>query len=188
MADVWNEIGIENTAKGEVLVVNQKLYIPRNLQKELLQELHSTHTCAERMWKTVRSIWMWPALRNEIKSYVSQCPSCAEMARSKAHQPPPEVPEEMLIIGPMDRVGVDLFHLEGRDYLIMVDLFSNFKWVKEMKRTHSQDIIKAMEGWFHSAGIPRCVRSDGGPQFCSEYANWLASLGILQETSSPCNS
>ena len=102
LADVWNEMGIENTAKGEVLVVNQKLYIPRNLRKELLQELHSTHACAERMWKTVRSIWMWPALRNEIKSYVSQCPSCAEMARSKAHQPPPEVPEEMLIIGPMD--------------------------------------------------------------------------------------
>ena len=88
----------------------------------------------------------------------------------------------------MDRVGVDLYHLEGRDYVIMVDIFSNFTWVKEMKRTHSQDIIKAMEGWFHSAGIPRCGRSDGGPQFRSEYAKWLASLGILQETSNPYNS
>ena len=37
LADVWNEMGIENTAKGEVLVVNQKLYIPRNLRKELLK-------------------------------------------------------------------------------------------------------------------------------------------------------
>merc|ERR1711888_374310 len=160
----------------------------RNLRKELLKELHSTHACAERMWKTIRSIWMWPALRNEIRSYVSQCPSCAETARRKTHQPPPEIPEEMLIIGPMDQVGVDLFHLEGHDYLIMVDHFSNYKWVKEMKRTHSQDIIKAMEDWFHAAGVPRCVRSDGGPQFRGEYANWLASLGILQETSSPYNS
>ena len=57
-----------------------------------------------------------------------------------------------------------------------------------MKRTHSQDIIKAMENWFHTAGIPQCVRSDGGPQFHNEYANWLASLGIPQETSSPYNS
>ena len=88
---------------------------------------------------------MWPALRNEIRSYMSQCPSCAEMARSKAHQPPPEIPEEMLIIGTMDREGVDLFHLEGREDLIMVDHFSNYKWVKEMKKTHSQDVIKAME-------------------------------------------
>ena len=104
-------MGIENTAKGEVLVVNQKLYIPKNLRKELLQDLHSTHACAERMWKTIRSIWMWPALRNEIKSYVSQCPSCAKTARSKAHQPPPEIPEEMLVIGPMDRVGVDTYSI-----------------------------------------------------------------------------
>ena len=28
----------------------------------------------------------------------------------------------------------------------------------------------------------------GGPQFCSEYANWLVSLGILQKTSHPYNS
>ena len=83
---------------------------------------------------------------------------------------------------------MDLFHLEGHDYLIMVDHFSNYKCVKVMKKTHSQDVIKVMETWFHSAGIPRCVRSDGGPQFRSEYANWLASLGILQETSSPYNS
>merc|ERR1711888_31244 len=83
----------------------------KNLRKELLQDLHSTHACTERMWKTIRSIWMWPALRNEIKSYVTQCPSFAETARSKAHQPPPEIPEEMLVIGPMDRVGVDLFHM-----------------------------------------------------------------------------
>ena len=45
-----------------------------------------------------------------------------------------------------------------------------------------------MEGWFCSTGLPRCIRSNGGPQLRSAYANWLASLGIIQETSSPYNS
>ena len=29
LVDVWNKMGVENTSKGEVLVVNQKLYIPK---------------------------------------------------------------------------------------------------------------------------------------------------------------
>ena len=51
-----------------------------------------------------------------------------------------------------------------------------------------EDIIKAMEGWFCTTGLPRCVRSDGGLQFKSSYSNWLSSLGIMQETSSPDHS
>ena len=107
-------------------MVSQKLYIPKDIRRGLLQDLHSTHSCPEKMWRTVRGIWSWPALKNKIKSYVSQRPSCAETARSKTHQPPPEIPEDMLITGTIDRLGVDLFHLEGKDYLIMVDIYSNY--------------------------------------------------------------
>ena len=72
-----------------------------------------------------------------------------------------------MIMGPMDRLGVDLFHLEGKDFLIMVDMYSNYKWIKELKRTHAEDIIRAMEAWFYAAGLLQCVRSNGGPQFKS---------------------
>ena len=84
---------------------------------------------------------MWPALKSEIKIVVAQCPPCAETAKSKAHLPPPEVPEEMLVLRPMDRLGVDLCHLEGKDFMIMVNMISNFKWVKELKRTHTDSVI-----------------------------------------------
>ena len=73
------------------------------------------------MWRTVRGIWVWPAIKNEIKQYVRQCPACTETASSKTHQPPPQIPEEMLILGPMDRLGVDICHLEKKDLLYMVD-------------------------------------------------------------------
>ena len=76
----------------------------------------------------------------------------------------------MLVLGPMDRLGVDICHLEGKDLLVMVDMFSNYKWVKELKRLHTEDVIKVMEGWFCSTGLPRYVQSDGGPQFKSTWA------------------
>ena len=94
----------------------------------------------------------------------------------------------MLVLGPMDSLGVDICHLGSKDLLVMVDMYRNFKWVKELKRLHTEGVIRAMEGWFCSAGLPRCVQSDGGPQFKSAYSNWLASLGVVQETSSPYNS
>ena len=36
LADVWSEMGVESTSKGEVLVVNQKLYIPKDIRRGLL--------------------------------------------------------------------------------------------------------------------------------------------------------
>ena len=51
-----------------------------------------------------------------------------------------------------------------------------------------EDMIRSMEEKFYSPGIPRAVRSDVGPQFRSADSNWLAFLGMLQETSSPYNS
>ena len=48
LTDVWSEMGVESTSKGEVLVVNQKLYIPKDIRRELLQGLHSTHMCSEK--------------------------------------------------------------------------------------------------------------------------------------------
>ena len=72
--------------------------------------------------------------------------------------------------------------------LIMVEMYSNNNWINDLKRTHAEDVIRAMEAWFCAAGLPRCMRSNGGPQFKSSFSNWLASLGILQETSSPYHS
>ena len=62
-------------------------------------------------------------LKMKKRNFVVQCPPCAQTDKSKAHQPPPEVPEEMLVLRLMDRLGVDLCHQEGKDFLIMVDMF-----------------------------------------------------------------
>ena len=47
LVDIWNKMGVESTSKGEVLVINQKLYIPKDIRQEVLQYQHSIHMCAE---------------------------------------------------------------------------------------------------------------------------------------------
>ena len=116
---------MEKTAKGEVLLIRQKFCIPRSISNELLQTLHATHSCSENMWRTMQGIWMWPALKKEIKSFTQQCPACAETARSNPNQPPLEIPEEMIIMGTMDRMGVNLLHYKEKDFPVIVDHYSN---------------------------------------------------------------
>ena len=140
------------------------------------------------MFHTICNIWVWPDLKHAVQQYVAQCPQCNEHARGKPTQPTPDLPEAMLEVGPMDRLGTDLFHLNGKDYLILVDFFSGFKWCAELRKLDSAEIIKRLEHWFaQGCGLPPTIRSDSGPQFRSKYNKWLEDMGIIRETSSAYN-
>ena len=49
LSDVWSEVSIEATSKGDIVVVGHKLFIPKAIRPELLRALHATHTCANIM-------------------------------------------------------------------------------------------------------------------------------------------
>ena len=59
-----------------------------------------------------------------------------------------EAPEELTIRGPMNRVGVDLCQWQGREYVVMTDYFSFFKWAQLLKKTDSQTVIDVIRGWW----------------------------------------
>ena len=63
-------------------------------------------------------------IKNKINQLAQNCETCSEWARSKISKAPIEVPEEVTLSGPMDRVGIDMCHWLGQDFLVMVDLFS----------------------------------------------------------------
>ena len=86
------------------------------------------------------------------------------------------------------RVGADMFHFAGKEYLLAVDFFSGFKWVTEMKKLDTNEVIKHFSHWFsQGCGFPRSLRCDSGPQFRSSLNNWLDEMGIVRETSSAYN-
>ena len=105
LSDIWHDAGVETTAKEEILTFGEKVFIPKTMRRELLQTLHSTHQGEDCMFRTIRGIWVWPGMRHSVQQYVAQCPQCAEHARGKPAQPPQDLPESMLEVGPMDRFG-----------------------------------------------------------------------------------
>ena len=67
-----------------------------------------------------------------------------------------------------EKVGTDLFSLDGRDYVTTVDYLSNFWEVDRLPDTKSTTVIRKLKAHFARNGSPNYVGSDGSPQYMSE--------------------
>lgn len=87
---------------------------------------------------------------------------------------------------PFEEVASDLFEFEGRQYIILVDYYSKFIEAEELKDLRSRTTIEALKAQFSRYGIPATLRTDNGPQYCSEkFKDFCKSYGISHKTSSP---
>ena len=78
------------------------------------------------------------------------------------------------------------FHLNGSNYLIIVDYFSRYPEVTKQQSTTSQTIINSLKSTFARHGIPEILRSDNGPQFTStEFKDFVKEYQFTHTTSSP---
>lgn len=87
---------------------------------------------------------------------------------------------------PWERLATDLFELNGKTYLAIVDYYSRWLEVKLLNKTTSSEIINNVKSVFAAHGIPDIMMSDNGPQFSSaEFAQFAKSYGFTHVTSSP---
>ena len=93
---------------------------------------------------------------------VSNCSTCLE--NHQYHKQEPLTAYEV----PTTLVGMDLFSFKGRDYLLVVDYFSNYPEVCLLNDTHSSSVIVKLISIFLCFSIPKVVAGDNGPQFSSD--------------------
>ena len=65
---------------------------------------------------------------------------------------------------PWQKVGSDLFHLNGATYLLTVDYYSCYPEIVKMISTTSESTNKALHSIFSRLEIPEILISDNGPQ------------------------
>ena len=71
---------------------------------------------------------------------------------------------------PMDLVVTDLFEIKGCHYLIILDVFTGYPWMKKMGKTpKTSQVTEALNEVFLTWGYPKHVKSDGGGQYRSEF-------------------
>ena len=76
--------------------------------------------------------------------------------------------------------------LQSKDYIVLVDYYSDYDEVSPQKQTTSSAIIKFMKVQFSRHGIPGVLVSNNGPQFTSnEFAEFGKQWEFQHVTSSP---
>lgn len=180
--DYWN-FRKELTLHYGVLFKNQRIIIPLSLRSEMLARLHSSHLGIEACLRKARDQIYWPNMTTHIKEVVAKCEDCAEYQTANPQQPMQtnKIPER-----PWSRVGSDLFSLHSKDYIVLVDYYSDFVEVDLLKNTNSSAVIKFLKAQFSDHGIPDVLVTDNGPHFISgEFSEFATQWKFQHVTSSP---
>ena len=85
-----------------------------------------------------------------------------------------------------EKIGCDLFTIEGRDYLIVIDYHTNFIEVEYLHPATSSKVTHAVEKMCARYGVPKVIVSDNGPQFTArEFRKFITEWNIKHMLSSP---
>ena len=160
-----------------------RIVVPRSLQKHMIELIHKSHLGIVKCKQRAREVLYWPAMNADIETAVKDCETCASHQNKLQREPlkPTVMPDF-----PFCEVGTDLFDLGSKKYLVLVDYYSKFVEVDELKATTTGEVIQVLQAQFCRHGIPRVLRSDNGPQFSSrEFATFCKAYQVQHLTCSP---
>lgn len=164
---------------GLLLLHSHRIVVPKSSRPQVLAELHRPHQGLQKTRARAREIYFWPGINNDIEQIISKCRPCSETRPSQQREPLIQTHSDR----PFESVSVDLFSLAGRTYLVMVDRYSGWPCVSKMNKADSKAVTTTLADWMMDYGIPVKIRTDGGPQFRSEFDSWCATMNIDHELS-----
>ena len=166
-----------------IIVKGEAILVPKALRNDMKKRLHTAHLGYDSMMRRARDNVYWPGISGDIKQMADSCEACQE---AKPHNPKEPLIQHSDGEAPWIKIGTDLFELEGRNYLLTVDYYTNFIEVDYLPTTTSEKVISCLKRQFARFGCPRQIISDGATQYTSQsFQNFVKEWGIIHKTSSP---
>nr|XP_022314409.1 uncharacterized protein K02A2.6-like [Crassostrea virginica] len=165
-----------------LVVKGEAVVIPVSLRQDMTSRLHKSHLAYDSMLRRARGVIFWPNMSKDIKRMDETCEICQATKPSNAR----ETLHQHVEGAPWQKIGADLFEIQGRHYLVSIDYISNFIEVDYLSSMKSSAVIDVFKKQFSRLGIPCILVSDGGPQFSSqEFKNFTKDWRINHVMSSP---
>ena len=123
-------------------------------------------------------------MNQDIEEMVKRCSECRTHLPVKTKEP---LQQPLLPTRPWDELGIDLYSLNDREYIIVTDYFSSFTEVYDLgKDATAPALIKELTQLFSRFRQPVAVISDGGSQFtCKAFAAFVENWSFIHTVSSP---
>ena len=121
------------------------------MRAELKRKLHLSHLGVQACQRRAREAFYWPGMYKEIEEYVSKCQACNTYHQGQQREPmiSHPVPSRSWQV-----LAVDLFELQGQDYLVTTDYYSNFFEVDKLVSKTSKEVIEKLKPHMARHGIP----------------------------------
>lgn len=107
----YYNIRAELSVVNRLLVRQNRIVIPQSLRPEMLRRLHEGHLGIEKCKRRARTAIYWPGINADIEKISSTCDTCIKHLAKQPKEPLTltDIPDE-----PWQKVGMDLFHLDGK--------------------------------------------------------------------------
>ena len=114
---------------------------------------------------------------------VEKCTHCIIHRKSPNREP---IISSPLPSRPWERIAADFCDFKGANYLVVVDYYSRYIEIIQMKSTSTSATTKCLMMLYARHGLPSEIVTDNGPQFRSEeFKAFNAKYDIIHTTSSP---
>lgn len=157
--------------------------MPTSMRREMLARIHEGHLGVEKSKRRACEALYWPNMNCDIDQLIRECATCQKYHYKQAKEPliTTELPSQ-----PWQKVGSDIFHYEGKDYLLVIDYYSKYPEMYLLPSTTSRAVITQLKSIFSRQGIPLTLVSDNGPPYAShEFQAFASDYEFKCITSSP---
>ncbi|GFN76077.1 transposon ty3-i Gag-Pol polyprotein [Plakobranchus ocellatus] len=154
--------------------------------KQRLQEIRKVSESDKTLKKVKHHIVTgWPSNRGitkDIELHVNKCTTCAKFRNS--YRKEPKISHEIPNNRPWAKLGADIFHFGGHDYLLVVAYFSKYPEIARLKTKTATGVKTVLRPIFARHGIPDKLIADNMPFNSYEMKQFAKECNTIT-TSSP---
>ena len=129
-----------------VLLKGDRVVIPSSLVSQVLKDIHRGHLGIEKSRLRARRCVFWTNINVDISKMISQCSTCQTYAGPQPKHYSYNMKSSYHY--PMQCVGTDIFEYRCVIYLIAVDYFASYPWIRSLKNITTKSTIGALKTIF----------------------------------------
>lgn len=147
-------------------------------QKAIVLKYHDGKTCHRGIKETLvrlRRNYCWNKMEEMVTAIINSCVACSKMKYDrKPLKPVMQLTQTQ--DAPFQELFIDLFSIEGKYYLTLIDAFSKLGQAIEIPNKSTPEVVRALVKYFSFYGIPKKISSDPGMEFNNELMKEFLSL------------
>lgn len=153
-----------------------------NEQKAIVLQHHEGKTCHRGIKETMVRIkrnYFWHNMQDITSAVINACEACQKM---KYDRKPikPRIELTQTQSAPFQEIFIDIFLIENRYYLTIVDAFSKLGQALEIENKSTPEVVRALIKFFSMYGVPNKISSDPGSEFNNDLMKEFASMYKIQ--------